>query len=439
MDDYKTGKSLSAQSRRDFIKSSVAAPAIVLGVLNVSSAGVYVAGSDVIRVGVIGCGGRGAGAAVDAMAADSGVRIVALADLFESRVREKMQLLKERNPKQVLVDNDHCFVGFDAYKHVIECSDVVLIACASKFHPFYVHSAVEAGKHVFVEKPPAIDPAGVKLLSEACELAKRKGLCVVSGLQSRYHHGYREAIQRVHDGAIGDIVAIEENFLRAPYGVVHRQPWMNELQFQLMNWYHFSWLSGDDVVQSLIHNLDRATWALREQAPVRAHGMGGRSAWFEEAAGNVFDHHSVVYEYANGVRVYAFCRTQVGCYNEVSSKIFGTKGVCYLTDMRIDGETKWRYEGPPCNPYLEEHKALFSAIRSGKPIVNDYMVRSTLVSIMGQIACYTGQRISWEQVEKSNFHYPPKPEECSFDMEPPVKPGRDGLYPVPIPGVTKLI
>jgi predicted dehydrogenase len=395
---------------------------------------------DIIRIGVVGCGSRGPDAARNAMNVDPGVRLVAMADLFEDRVKGKRDALKQVKPEQVIVDDDHCFVGLDAYRHVIESVDVVLIANAAKFHPLHMRAAIEAGKHVFVEKPHAIDPVGVREVSAACELAKQKGLCVVSGLQSRYDPGYREAMQRVHDGVIGDIVAIEEKFLRTPYRVIDRPPGLSEIEWQYSTQYHFSWLSGDDVPQSLIHNLDRTTWALREETPVRAHGLGGRSSSFDQKYGNVFDHHAVIYEYASGVRVYAFCRTQERCYNQTISIILGTKGRCYPMQSRIEGETNWRYEGPKPSAYDEEHRALFSAIRSGEPVNNgDYMARSTLVTIMGQITCYTGKEVTWEQVEKSDFYFAPRPEECSFDMEPPVRPDANGVYPVPVPGVTEMV
>jgi len=432
--------SVGGASRRRFLKTSAAVVSLsALGGLDISRSA-YAQGNEVIRIGVIGCGGRGPGAAMNAMNVDPGVRLVAMADLFEERVRAQREALKQQKPQQVAVDDAHCFAGFDAYRHVIESVDVVIIANAAKFHPFHLRAAVEAGKHVFVEKPHAIDPAGVREVSAACELAKQKKLCVVSGLQSRYHTGYRETMQRIHDGAIGEIVAVEENFLRAPYGLYGRKPGMPEVQYQCSNQYHFNWLSGDDVPQSLVHNLDRTTWALREQPPVRAHGLGGRSSSFDEIYGNVFDHHSVVYQYASGARVYAFCRTEVGCYDENSSIIMGTKGRCDLMQMRIEGETNWRYDGPGCNPYDEEHRALFAAIRAGEPINSgDYMARSTLVCVMGQLACYTGKEITWDQVEKSEFYYPPRPQDCSFDMDPPVKPDANGRYPVPVPGVTKMI
>jgi len=428
-------------SRREFLKTSATvATALALGSFDVRR-GAHAAGSDTIRVGMIGCGGRCTGAAVDAMDADPGVRLVAMADVFMDRVQGKRKHLKGQKPQQVAVDDDHCFDGFDGYKRVIESVDVVLIANAAKFHPLHMKAAIEAGKHVFVEKPHAIDPAGIKVVIAACELAKQKRLCVVSGLQSRYHPGYRETVKRIHDGAIGEVVAIEENFLRAPYVLYARKPGLNEVQYQCSNQYHFSWLSGDDVPQSLVHNLDRASWVMREQAPIKCHGLGGRSSMFGEIYGNVFDHHSVIYQFANGVKMYAFCRTQERCYNEVSSILLGSKGRCDLLSLRITGETKWRYSGrQDASPYKIEHKELFAAIRSGRPINNgDYMARSTLIGIMGQISCYTGKEVTWEQISKSDFYFPPKPEECRVDMEPPVKLGADGSYPVYIPGKTKLL
>jgi len=247
-------------------------------------------------------------------------------------------------------------------------------------------------------------------------------------------------MKRIHDGAIGDIVTIEENFLRGPYGVIPRAKGLTELQFQCSTQYHFTWLSGDDVPQSLIHNVDRSLWSMREQTPVKCHGLAGRSAMFDEKYGNVFDHHSVVYEFANGVKLYAFCRTTTGCYNEVSSLIYGTKGRADLLSCQIAGEKPWKYTGPKVNPYDLEIKALLDAVRSGKPINSGYhMANSTLATVMGQISCYTGKEVTWDQAAKSDFYYPPKPEECSFDMEPPVKPGPNGQYAVYVPGKTKLL
>ena len=430
---------LQNTTRRKFLKSTAALAGGALASKLTTGEVAYAGGSDIIRVGMIGCGGRNTGAASQALTADPGTRLVAMCDIFMDRVKGKRRILKQQKKDQVTVDDDHCFAGFDGYKHVIESSDVVVIANAAKFHPLHTMSAIKAGKHVFVEKPHGIDPAGLKLLQQASEIAKQKGLCLVSGLHSRYHTGYAETVKRIQDGAIGDVVAIEENFLRGPYGVIQRKEGLTELQWQCSTQYHFRWLSGDDVPQSLVHNLDRSSWAMGNKAPAKCHGMGGRSSMTEPIYGDVFDHHSVVYEFANGVRIYAFCRTTNGCHNDSSSIVLGSKGKASILGCRIWGETDWRWKGR-CDPYQREHDVLFKAIRSGKPVNNgDYMVRSTMITVMGQISCYTGKEVTWEQINKSDFYYPPKPEDCRDDMEPPVKAGAHGSYPVPKPGFTKMI
>jgi len=428
-----------ALTRRNFLKTSaVAASAAAVGTLDLSRSA-HAAGSDIIKVGMIGCGGRNSGAAGQALSADPGARLVAMCDVLRERVDKALGVLRQAKGDQVMVDNDHCFSGFDGYKHVIEASDVVVIANAAKFHPFHAMAAIQAGKHVFVEKPHGIDPRSVKLMQKACDLAKEKKLCIVSGLQSRFHEGYIETIQRIQDGAIGDIVSIEENFLRAPYRVTERKPEYSELIWQVSTQYHFRWLSGDDVPQSLVHNMDRSSWVLGNAVPIKCHGLGGRSTMVEPIYGDVFDHHSVVYEFDKGVRVYAFCRTTVGCYDENSSLISGSKGKASVMHCRIWGETSWRWRGQ-CDPYQTEHDELFAGIRSGNPVdCGDYMARSTMIGVMGQISCYTGKEVSWEEINASDFSYPPLPEECHDGMEPPTKPGENGSYPVPAPGRTKMI
>lgn len=426
-------------TRRDFLRASTTAVAgVSLASLDLARTA-YAAGGDTLRVGMIGCGGRNSGAALQALTADKGARLVAMCDILRDRVQRQRAEIKKAKPDQVGVDDDHCFYGFDGHKQVIESADVVLIANAAKFHPLHALRAIEAGKHVFVEKPHGIDPYGMKMMKKACDLAKEKGLSIVSGLHSRWHPGYQETVKRIHDGQIGDIVSIEENFLRAPYGVVSRNPGLNEIEWQASTQYHFVWLSGDDVVQSLVHNLDRATWAMKEATPIKCHGLGGRSSMTDPIYGNVFDHHSVVYEFPNNIRLYAFCRTTTGCYDEYSSLIWGTKGRANIMACRIDGENKWRWTGSG-DPYQIEHDNLFASIRSGKPVNNgDYMVRSTTIGVMGQISCYTGKEVTWDQINQSEFFYPPKPEDCHDGMEPPAKPGPDGSYPVYVPGKTKLI
>jgi len=426
-------------SRRDFLGFSAgAAAAGIAGGLSIARSA-HAAGSDVLKIGLIGCGGRGAGAAVNAMNADKNAKLVAMADVFEERVKGARIQLQKEMPNQVAVSDDHCFVGFDAYQKVIASGvDVVLIACASKFHPVYLKAAVDAGKHVFVEKPHAIDPPGVHLVEKACEVAKQKNLSVVSGLCWRYDKGVQETIKRVLDGAIGEIVAIQETYMRSPYRLEERRKDDTELQAQFRNWYHFNWLSGDDVPQSLLHSMDKGCWALREQTPASAFASAGRSSCFGPVYGDVFDHGAIVYEYANGVRMYANVRAQAGCYDEVSDTFLGTKGRCYVLKNRIEGETNWHYDNKSkTSMYDAEHEVLFAAIRSGKPVNNGlYMVRSTMVAVLGQMVCYTGQKMTWEQAWNST--YKAGPDQVSWDMTPPVKPDANGNYPAPVPGISKL-
>ncbi len=425
-------------SRRQFLGTSAAAiSAGALGGLSLTR-GAHAAGSDVIKVGLIGCGGRGSGAAVNALNADKNAKLVAMADVFADRLQASRKQLKKIKGDQVDVADDRCFVGFDAYQKVIASGvDVVLIACTSKFHPHYLKAAVDAGKHVFLEKPHGIDPPGIHIVEQACAEAKKKNLCVVSGLCWRYDKGVQETMKRVLDGAIGDLVAIQETYMRSWYHLIERQPGQSELEYQFRNWYHFNWLCGDDVPQSLLHSMDKAAWALGEQPPLKAFGSGGRSTGFGTVYGDVFDHCSIVYEYANGVRMYANVRTHNACYGEVTDTFMGTKGRCYLLKNRIEGQTNWQYKGPKSNMYDAEHVVLFDAIRSGKPVNNgSYMARSSMLAVLGQMVCYTGQQLTWEDALKSS--YKTGPDEFSWQMQSPVKPDANGCYPVPIPGITKL-
>ncbi len=438
MNTQKDSPSPSGTSRRSFLKTSATAASVAaLGGLDLSRSA-HAAGSDTLKVGLIGCGGRGSGAAVNCMNGDPSVRLVAMADIFVDRVESSRENLRKANKNQVGVENDHCFAGIDGAKKVIASDvDLVLIACASKFHPEYLKACVEAGKHVFVEKPNAIDPPGVRMVLAAAEEAKKKKLCVASGLMSRYSPAWRETVKRVHDGAIGEVVAAESNFLRAPYQLVEPKPGWSEIEYQYRNWYHFTWLSGDDVIQSLVHNVDRISWAMQERLPVKAHRLGGRAAMVGKIYGNVFDHHSVIYEYDNGARLYAFCSTHTGCHGDYSDTLHGTKGRCELMKATITGENKWRFKGPEANMYDVEHQELVAAIRAGTPI-NDgvHMAHSAMFGILGQMACYTGRQLTWEEALASDFKF--GPDKCDFSMEPPVKPDEKGIYPVAMPGFTKL-
>jgi predicted dehydrogenase len=434
----KTPQPSQSTSRRDFLKAS----AIVAGAAAVPSLAVgrtaHAAGGGTIKIGLVGCGGRGSGAAVNAMNAGKDVKLVAMADIFEEYVKGARDRIKAIKPEQTAVDDEHCFVGFDAYKKVIECADVVLIAPSSHFQPIVLKAAIDAGKHVFCEKPHGLDAPGVKASMAAAEDAKKKGLSLVSGLCWRYDVGARETMKRVQDGAIGDIIAIQENYLSSPYVMRPRKQGWSEMEYQYRNWYHFNWLSGDQTAQQLIHSLDKASWAMGDKPPVKAWGMGGRQVCTHPDYGDQFDHHAVVFEYANGVRLFGFTRDQVNCYTETEDYLLGTKGRAAICRHHIDGAAKWRFRGEKPSMYDEEHRLLFESIRSGKPLNNmDYMGTSSMLAVMAQMVCYTGQEVTWEQAMNSKLTFAQP--RYGFDAEPPIKPDKDGNYPAALPGITKFI
>ncbi len=427
-------------TRRTFLKASAIAVSAAAATRAIRPPLVHAAGTGDIRIGMIGCGGRCSGAAAQALSLGPDVKLVAMCDVFRKRMEEKREYFQAQAPAQFLATDDTCTHGLEGYRAVIEASDAVLIACASKYHSFYAEEAVKAGKHVFIEKPHAIDSAGCVRLRRACELAREKGVCVVSGHESRYDIAYQEQVRRIHDGAIGDVVAIQSMFLRGPYGLVPRAAGLSEIEYQFSNWYHFRWLSGDDVIQSLVHNLDRMRWVVHEKNPTSCFGLGGRSSSFGEVYGDMFDHHTVVYEFAGGPRLYALCQTRDNCYGLWDDIIMGTKGTCHWTDCRIEGERPWRYEGPRNDPHTEEQRILIGAIREGR-LVNhgDTMVDSTYMAIMGQVACYTGQVVTWDQITRSQFEFEPQLAHVRLTGEAPLHPDAQGNYPLLIPGMSRLL
>ena len=423
-------------NRREFLKTSALSGAAVA--LPIARS-VHASGSDVLRVGLIGCGGRGSGAAVNALQADKNAHLVAMADVFAANLRASRENLRKIKPDQVKVDDDHCFLGFDAYQKVLASDvDVVLIALPTFFHPTCLKAAVDAGKHVFCEKIHAVDAPGVRMVLAATEDARKKGLSVVSGLCRRYDLANRETMSRVLDGAIGRITAIEEHCDTGSLRCRRRQPRWTEMEYQIQDWFNFFWLGADLPGLNMVHCLDIAAWAMREEPPLRVWGSGGRQTRVGPEFGDVWDHHAAVFEYANGTRLYGYCRQQDGCMPGINHHFLGTKGHCDLNACRIEGEANWRYQGPRGNGYELEHVALFSAIRSGKPVNNGlYMARSSMLAIMMTWACYTGQSITWDQAMKSNHAIAPKT--LSFDAEPPVRPDDKGNYPLPRPGVTRFV
>jgi predicted dehydrogenase len=433
---------LSKQStRRDFLSTSATlATGATLAALAPT---VHAAGSDVLRVGLIGCGGRGTGAAKQALHADPNVKLVALGDLFPDRVQQCLNDLKEDKNLAAKVDvkPDHCFSGFDNYKDLLASGvDVVLLATPPHFRPAHLKAAIAAGKHVFCEKPVAVDGPGVRSVLETCAEAKRKNLSLVSGLCWRYHNGMRETFKHVHGGAVGDILTLHTNYNAG--GLWSRslkekaEKGWSDMEWQVRNWLYFTWLSGDHNVEQHVHSLDKMAWAMKDEYPEKCVGLGGRQARIAPDFGNIFDHHAVVYEYKNGVKCFSYCRQQVGTDHDVSDHIYGTKGICHINaaggSATITGEHPWqnRPRRGSDDMYQTEHNELFASIRSGKPINNgDYMTKSTLMAIMGRMATYTGQVITWDMALN-----------CKEDLTPPrYEFGPLAIAPIARPGITKYV
>jgi predicted dehydrogenase len=420
--------------RRTFLETCAATAAAALPIAR----GAHAAGSDVLRVGLVGCGGRGTGAALNALRADAHAKLVALADVFAEPIPKCLAQLTKAHPTQVAVKPDHQFSGWDAYRQLIDCVDVVLLATPAHFHPLHLQAAVAAGRHVFVEKPHGVDPVQVRMVQAACDEARRKNLCVVSGLCWRYHPAARETMQRVLDGAIGQVLAVQETYMTGFSWTRPRQPGDTEMKYQMRNWYNFTWLSGDLPGLTLIHSLDKGSWALGDVPPERVWGLGGRQVRVGREYGDVYDHHALVYEYASGARMYAYVRQHGGCFNSVDDLILGTRGRCEPQRGRITGASNWQYRGPQRAMHDEEHVALFRAIRSGRPLNNgNYMATSTMLAVMARMATWSGQAISWEQAMKSQQRLAPAA--YTWDTAPPVLPDVHGNYPIAMPGLNPHI
>jgi len=429
-----------SSSRRDFLKaSSLIAGGALAGGLSIGRAA-HAAGSDVLKIGLIGCGGRGTGAAGNALNADPHAKLVAMGDAFADAIERSLGGLKAYGDR-VDVPPERRFVGFDAYQKVIDSGvDVVLLCEPPHFRPRHLKAAIDAGKHVFCEKPVAVDAPGVRSVLATCEEAKKKNLSIVSGLCWRYHNGVKETMKRVLDGAIGRILTIQETYLTGFLWERPRRPEWTEMEFQMRNWYYFTWLSGDHNVEQHVHSLDKALWAMHDEPPIRAWGLGGRQVRVDPKFGDIYDHHAVAYEYP-GVTVYAYTRQQAGAYSDVSDIFVGTQGRANILKHQIDdldGKPIWRFKGEGGNMYDLEHQALFQAIRSGKPINNGlYMARSTMLAILGRMVNYTGKALTWEEATNSKQDLSPKV--YAWDAEPPTKPDKNGRYPVAMPGATPFI
>jgi predicted dehydrogenase len=422
--------------RRDFLKTT-AATASTLALANAPL--VHAASGDTLKIGLIGCGGRGTGAAEQALQADPNVKLWAIGDAFRNRLESGFATLRRRQALRDKIDvpAERQFVGFNAYQDVINSGvHVVLLATPPHFRPIHLRAAVNANKHAFVEKPVAVDSTGCRSILASCEEARRRNLSIVSGLCYRYDPPKREIIRRIHDGAIGQIVALHTTYNTGATGLrQERQAAWSDMEWQMRNWYFFTWLSGDHNVEQHVHSLDKMAWAMGDEYPVRAVGIGGRQVRTD--IGNIFDHHCVVYEFANGVRCHSYCRQIPGCANEVSDFVTGTTGTAVLNGTSREqhrifnlqrGET-WRYQGQTPSMYQVEHDELFASIRNSRPINNgEYMTKSTLMGIMGRMATYTGKQITWQQALNSQE-----------DLSPPsYEWGPLAVAPVARPGVTPI-
>ncbi len=393
-------------SRRDFLKAS-AATAAAVSLASVPL--VHAQGNDMIKVGLIGCGGRGSGAARNILQTGPNIKLWAMGDTFPDRLTSSYNQLHNTPTCVNRLDcpPERRFVGFNAYQHVINSGvQVVILATPPHFRPMHLEAAINANKHVFAEKPIAVDGPGVRRVLAACQLAQQRNLSVVSGLCWRYHAAMRETFRRIHDNQIGDITVLQCNYLTGTLWNHLRQPGWSDMEFQIRNWLYFTWLSGDFNVEQHVHSLDKMAWAMRDHYPTKCYGMGGRQVRTGPEFGHIYDHMSCVYEYPNGTKVFSFCRQMADCYQEVKDYVIGTNGRADLMRYEILGANAWRYppaQASQADMYQQEMNELVASIRNNQPINNgQYMAKSSLMGIMGRMACYTGQEITWQDALNSN-------------------------------------
>jgi predicted dehydrogenase len=417
-------------TRREFLKAGVALSALPLASM------VHAQGSDRIKVGLVGCGGRGTGAAIDCLRADEGTVIWAMGDIFEDRLNASHEGLKEQFPDRVQVAPERRFLGFDAYKKVLESGiDLVLLCTPPAFRPIHFLAAVEAGKHVFMEKPVAVCPEGVRMVLRGGEIAQQKRLGVMPGTQYRWHPGYQGVIERIRAGHIGEIRAAYAYYNAASPAPRPREAGWSDMVYQLRNWLFYTWLAGDQPVEQFVHNIDVMNWVMGS-VPVRAMAMGGRQARTAPEYGDVYDHFAIEYEYPNSVRVLAMCRQMDNTAYRVSNTVVGAEGQALMeqfTNFYVRGKETWEPGRQWLNPYVEEHRVLIQSIRKGDPINETRTIaESTLTAIMGRMSAYTGKIVTWEAALNSKLNYVERVINIDYDSPAPHD-------PVPIPGKTPLI
>lgn len=417
----------SSATRRDFMRT-----AAVAGVgAGLFAIGAHSADAAPIRVGLIGCGRRGTGAAKDCVQSSPNVSIVAMGDVFEDKLKESREKLKNLGAAFAVTD-DMCFTGFDAFQKVLQTGvDVVLLTAPPAFRPAHLRAAIDAGKHVFAEKPVAVDPKGIRSIIESAHLAKQKGLGIAAGTQRRHQRGYQEVIRRIHDGTIGDIVSAACYWIGDYdyYKAVLREKNWTDMEWQLRNWNYFTWISGDHIVEQHVHNLDVINWALQAH-PIKAVGLGGRQQRTGPEFGHIYDHFSVEFEYPSGVRVQSLCRQNSDTYTRVAEHLVGARGTANPA-AEILGPSAYKFEGEKNNPYEQEHADLIASIRAGNPINEGVQVaESTMAAIIGRMSCYTGQEVAWDwAMNESKLNLFPDKLEMGALPEGTVA----------IPGVTKLV
>ncbi len=426
--------SQSDSTRRSFLKTTTTAAlaGTVASQLDIAR-GAHAEGKEVFRVGLVGCGGRGTGAAAQALRADKGTQLVAMADAFDDQIDRSLTNLSKSDVKdRIAVDKDRQFAGLDGYQRLIDSGvDIVLLATPPHFRPQHLKACVDANKHVFVEKPVATDPTGIRSVMETCELAKKKNLSIVSGLCWRYETGMQQMVEKLHSGAIGEIITCESvRYLGGVSKMALREEGWTDLEYQLRNWYYHTWLSGDFNVEQFVHEMDKLSWIIG-QYPTQCTSTGGRQTRTGAEYGNVYDHFATVFEYENGVRYYATTRHQRGCSNPFYDHVYGTKGQANLMKYTITGENPWRRREKRTVMHQLEHDAMYAALRKGETINNgDYMSKSTLVGIMARMSAYTGKTVTWEQAMNSKLDLSPP----SYDWNQKLP-----MRPVALPGVTPLV
>jgi len=426
-------------SRRAFLKGpALLAAAGAVGTSIDIARAAHVAGSDTLKIALIGCGGRGTGAAANCLSVPDSIRLVAVADAFEDRARGALAALKQQFGEKVAVPSDHVFVGFDAYLKAIHCGvDLVLLVEPPGFRPAHYRAAIEAGKHVFMEKPCCVDAPGFRSLMETNKLADQKQRKVVVGLNIRHTPEYIETVKRIHGGAIGKPAFLRAYCNNAGVWVRPREPGQTEMQYQMRNWYYFVWLSGDHIVEQHVHALDLANWAAGDQHPLEANGMGGRQVRKGKDVGQIYDHHFVEYTYADGTKMFSQCRHIPHCWTEFGVYARGPKGTAKCAG-EITGASAWRYRGPTVAGHQQEHNDLIGFIRGDVPHNEGYYgATSSFTAILGRMATYSGQIVRWDEAVAKGPNE--MPERLAWDAKPRVLPDKDGSYEhaVPTPGVYK--